>query len=173
MALFSLLSGNSCHRLLKTRAAGTDRPTFKIGLVVIGLLQESLEVIEDFLLPQVVKNFLCVVFPGQSFPGKQSDKPLRTSLPSVPLTSHTARYRTDTPRPRLHPTDQSTGTQTFRPSVSWEVSALCCSPGLLPTLRAQAAPSVPGGLRESFQPHGFRCIHTDDLSRSYSPEEVF
>lgn len=79
----------------------TDRPTFKIGLIVIGLLQEGLEVVEDFLLPQVVKDFLCVVFPGQSFSGKQSDKPLRTLPPSVPHIPHT------------HPTDQSTGRQTF------------------------------------------------------------
>jgi hypothetical protein len=44
-----------------------DLKGIKIGLVVISLLQESLEVIEDFLLLQVVKTFLCVLFPGQRF----------------------------------------------------------------------------------------------------------
>lgn len=143
MLSFPLFLGEELPQALKGCPASkdpvrrTDRPTFKIGLIVIGLLQEGLEVVEDFLLPQVVKDFLCVVFPGQSFSGKQSDKPLRTLPPSVPHIPHT------------HPTDQSTGRQTFRPSVSWEVSALCWSPGLLPTLRAQAS-SVPGALRESF-----------------------
>lgn len=89
----------SCQRPLLT---GTETPTFQIRLIIIRLLQESLEVVQNFLLPQVVKNFLCVVFPGQSFPGKQSNKPLRTLAAQPPSYYIPPFNKTNTADTHLH-----------------------------------------------------------------------
>lgn len=162
----SILEGqlSQAAQLLRTPVCSAEILTFKIGLIIIRLLQESLEVVQDFLLPQVIKNFLCVVFPGQSFPGKKTNKPLRTSVAQLlPLKSHYILHftKTNTTSTHLHPdlTVQwhsdicifCLWRRAMNSILGGEVH--CAGPqGPLPAIMIQATPFsfVLGELRESF-----------------------
>lgn len=47
--------------------------TLQGRLLLCRLLQEGLQTLQDVLLPQEVKDFLCIVLQGQAFPGDRCE----------------------------------------------------------------------------------------------------